>query len=469
MTDGWCRKAYLVAKNISKEVPNFRLGVGTSPLQNEEYPDNQSSLWASNRVQPKHQVQTAEDTRDMFNNFDSVERKLEEINASAFRFGISWSRVEPEEGKFDESALKEYASWIKKISCKNIKIYITLMHFDIPHWWENKYKGLATDSKNGINCFRNYITRVLETFNSENVWEVMKKENIVFITLNEPFLQCLHGYLLGERPPYKHLAIKKFKRAIVNCARLHIAAYETIKHLCKGESTVGIATNVVVFESSIESKLFESQRKITIEERKRGFSQFYNFSIVDLIMNGKATIDMGAFNFLLSGFNSEVELAEGGNKMDCFCINHYNVIKLGLMSIEVFSSEKGDHVNNMGWMMHEESLYNALVLVNQKYNLPIHITEFGTCANSTTFDIQSWVLVSSLQSIYKALKEGIKIEAAVLWTLVDNWEFEEGYIEQEKHGGFGLYGHKDEKKNVFYTFKCAAQNFCKNVSTSYIF
>ena len=254
-----------VASAVATVKKGFRLGVGTSPRQNEEYPLNDASIWAYSRVNSPHKIE--DERRSMFSQFSTEYMpKLERLNVGAFRFGISWPRVQPvqpSEGElgFDENALETYANWARELAAKKISVYITLIHFDIPQWWETKYGGLAMPDKNheeGIGCFKNYVLKVLQKFEDLGVWSLMKIRATppVFITLNEPFLHCLHAYILGRRPPYKYLSFNKFSQSIKNCALLHIAAFDVIHGFFNTRPSVssiaplvGIATNIIVVKS----------------------------------------------------------------------------------------------------------------------------------------------------------------------------------------------------------------------------
>lgn len=482
-----------VASTIATLKEGFRLGVGTSPRQNEEYPLGDASIWAYNRVKSPHKIE--DERRSMFSQFSTdYMLKLEELDVNAFRFGISWPRVQPvqpSEGElgFDENALETYANWAKDLAVKNISVYITLVHFDIPQWWETKYGGLAMPDekhKEGIECFKNYVEKVLQKFEKLGVWRLMKERATppVFITLNEPFLHCLHAYILGRRPPYKYLSFNKFSQSIKNCALLHIAAFDVIHRFFNPRvgvpsdtpsdapsitpsitPLVGIATNIIVIKS----------RSKHLSDREKRFQNFYNFSIVDLILKGTALVDIEALAgvpMLFSAFNKQINIDNFGEKMDCFCMNHYNVMKFKLNILP--SLDDGPNINNMGWDMVADSLFEALTLVST-YNLPIHITEFGTCgARDKRKGFQAQHLRDSMNCIERALnpQNNIDVCAALWWTLLDNWEWEEhGKTNQDQGEGFGLYNWDGTaKESLVKLFMCMTNKFStEHTSKSYIF
>ena len=69
---------------------------------------------------------------------------LKDLNCNAYRFSVDWSRIEPEEGQFDNEALEYYREFIVKLRAHNIEPFVTLWHWPIPLWlsakggWENK-------------------------------------------------------------------------------------------------------------------------------------------------------------------------------------------------------------------------------------------------------------------------------------------------------------------------------------------
>lgn len=77
----------------------------------------------------------------MWNRFESDIENLivaeDGLHLDSFRLSVEWSRIEPEQGVFDEEALDRYASWIVVLRSNGIKPLVTLHHFTNPIWFED--------------------------------------------------------------------------------------------------------------------------------------------------------------------------------------------------------------------------------------------------------------------------------------------------------------------------------------------
>ena len=131
------------------------------------------------------------------------------------------------------------------------------------------------------------------------------------------------------------------------------------------------------------------------------------------------------------------------------------------------------NINNMGWDMVANSLFEALTLVST-YELPIHITEFGTCgALDKRKGFLDQHLRYSMNCIERALGNNIDVCAALWWTLLDNWEWEDDEKTNKDRGeGFGLYSWDGKAKaSLVKLFMCMTSKISAvdHTSKSYIF
>ena len=76
-------------------------------------------------------------------------------------FSIEWSRIEPNEGEWDEAAIEVYSEMIDSLIARGIQPMITLHHFSHPVWSEEK--GGFYNREN-IQYFKKYCTRIFPYF-----------------------------------------------------------------------------------------------------------------------------------------------------------------------------------------------------------------------------------------------------------------------------------------------------------------
>ena len=115
-----------------------------------------------------------------------------ELNHNCHRFSIEWSRIEPQEGKFDASAIEHYRQVIANLKKQKIEPVVTLLHFTNPVWFSKK-GGWAKFK------LQKYFLRFVERMVREFAGEVK-----FWITINEPLVYSSHSYLLGAWPPKEH-------------------------------------------------------------------------------------------------------------------------------------------------------------------------------------------------------------------------------------------------------------------------
>ncbi len=117
---------------------------------------------------------------------------LEELNLNAFRFGIEWSRIEPEQGVFDEVAIAHYREYIAELNRRNIEPFINLWHWTMPVWF-TEMGGF--EKRRNIKYFEAFVQKVTD--------ELLYDVNYVLV-INEPNVYMGLSYGDGEWPPQKH-------------------------------------------------------------------------------------------------------------------------------------------------------------------------------------------------------------------------------------------------------------------------
>src|SRR4051812_37620662 len=73
---------------------------------------------------------------DFWNRYAEDFELLAKMGLNAYRFSVEWSRVEPEEGRFDEAVLEHYAQMVAELKRRGVTPMVTLHHFTNPLWLE---------------------------------------------------------------------------------------------------------------------------------------------------------------------------------------------------------------------------------------------------------------------------------------------------------------------------------------------
>ena len=307
---------------------------------------------------------------DHYNRYEEDFDIAKSLGHNAYRFSIEWSRIEPEEGKFNEKKIDHYRNVIKALRGRGMEPFVTLWHWPLPLWLTEKG---GVKSKDFIKYFSKYVGKIASEFQNEvKFW----------IILNEPEIYTSMSYLKGDWPPQKENPISYFL-AIRNLVKAHRGAYRAIKKI-RPETQIGIAKNNIYFEAH--------KNKLVNRILKKIINWWWNFYFLNQIKN----------------------------EQDFIGLNHYfhNCINYG------FNKNENKIVSDMGWELYSESIYYVLNDL-KKYNKPIYITENGLA--DAEDKNREWFIKESLKNIHKAIQEGVDIRGYFYWSLLDNFEWDKGF------------------------------------------
>jgi beta-glucosidase len=313
----------------------------------------------------------------------------QELNHNCHRFSLEWSRIEPQEGVFDAAAIEHYHQVIADLKSRNIQPVVTLLHFTNPVWFAQK--GGWTKSK-----LKKYFLRFVEKVVKEYAREVK-----FWITINEPLVYSSHSYLLGVWPP-KQNSLWQTAKVTLNLAQTHVQAYRIIHKIYQDSSLarpyVSIAANLQAFEicqPTLRNRLaFYLRHKL------------YNLYFIKRLWQ-KHTLDYIGLNY--------------------YGRNLIHVEDWSLRSLLLATCQHNHHrlrKNSLGWDIYPEGLYK-LLLALKKFNLPVMITENGICTEDD--DLRWDYIREHLLAMHKAMQEGVKVIGYIYWSLIDNFEWAEGF------------------------------------------
>jgi beta-glucosidase len=386
----------------------FLFGTATAAHQIEG--GNDKNDWARFESEPGR-IKKGEKSGQAVDHWNRVDEDIElmkALNANAYRFSIEWSRLEPTEGTWDEAAWTHYSEELQKLKAANITPMVTLLHFTLPGWLAER--GGAT-AKDFPEKFGRFAAEAATRLGSQvELW----------CTINEPNVQMYLGYVEGVFPPGKKSneeAVKAFEGLL----RAHDAAAKELRAKDAG-STLGVAMNLVYFQPYSRVSLLD---RVASNTGRNAF----NFAFYDSIMAGKIQLKAAGFPKL------EKELASLKGSVDFFGVNYYrrSTVNFSLRAPgKVKVSVGAGPTNDLGWEIYPEGLYNLLMEVSEKYKLPIYITENGIADSKD--EMRSDYLKGHLYAVSKAMKDGADIRGYFHWSLMDNFEWAEGFDPR-----FGLY------------------------------
>ena len=326
---------------------------------------------------------------DSYNRYEEDFDLAIQLNNNSIRIGVEWARLEPTKGKFNQKEFNHYIDVLEAAKERGLKTFVTLHHFTSPKWLADM--GGWTNSRTP-NLFARYAKKCAEQFGSLVD---------VYLTINEPQVYSVVSYLDGRWPPQKRSPL-----SVLACQQYmkeaHNKAYEEIKKV--GDYKVGIVKNMMNNEVSPKSK---------------------------------NPLDFFAAK-LLNYLSSDFFLKPLRKHMDIIGINFYftNHIK------NMRPRNPNDKTSDLGWWLEPKGIAKVLARL-KKYNLPIYITENGLADSEDKY--RTWYLKEVLKSCANALDEGVQLRGYFHWSLLDNYEWAEGYTPR-----FGLVeiDHKNGLKRI---------------------
>lgn len=386
----------------------FRWGTATSAHQVECHLDNDWSVWeeqpgkivdgtTSNASCGWWEGRYAEDfawAQEMCNN--------------SLRLSIEWSRIEPQQGQFNGEAVARYRAMLQSARDHGLEPMVTLLHFTVPRWVAAQ-GGWANPAT--IGHFERFVRHAVPQLGDlVDLW----------CTINEPNVYAVQSYLIGLWPP-QHRSITETGRVLKNLLLAHAHAYLAI-HELQSEARVGLAQHIRVFDPLNPRSFLD-----------RWFTRLYDRLFNDLVLIFPS---QGVIGFPL-GFHEKV--LEAYDTQDFIGLNHYSrdMISFDIRNPAILFTRRqampGAEYSMEGWgEVYPEGLYRSLKWL-AAYNKPIYITEFGIPDNK---DAQRpRMLLTHLAAAHRALSEGVPVKGAYFWSLVDNFEWADGFAAR-----FGLVG-----------------------------
>jgi beta-glucosidase len=315
------------------------------------------------------------------------------LKNNAYRFSVEWSRIEKEEGKFDEKEIEHYEEMLRELKRLEIEPVLTLHHFTIPIWLAEKGGAENPD-------FPHYFARFVKT-----IAPTFQKYVRYWITINEPVVLAVLGYLFGDWPP----GIKSFSRMAKvgrNLLYAHRDAYLVIKE-CSSSALVSIAHNMQNFYPSS----FWNPVDVVLA---RTVDRYYNFSFLETLIDGRIRRPFG-------GGERDPSLM---GTLDYIGLNYYTraFLHFGLKGFQ--EVKKKALRNDFGWEVYPQGIYEILIRL-KPLGKEIMITESGTADRDDK--IRPQYLREVLAHVQRAKEEGVKIIGYMHWSLMDNFEWLEGY------------------------------------------
>ncbi|MEV6709589.1 GH1 family beta-glucosidase [Micromonospora wenchangensis] len=403
----------------------FRWGVSTSAYQIEggATADGRGpSIWDTFAHTPGRIIDgsTGDVACDHYHRHREDVALLAGLGVSAYRFSIAWPRVRPGgTGPVNAAGLDFYDRLVDDLLAAGIDPVATLFHWDLPQPLQDAGGWLNRDT---AAHFAEYAD-----VTAARLGDRVK----LWITLNEPFIHLSLGHGTGEHAPGQTLLFDSFPAAHHQLLG-HGLAVTALR--ARSSSPVAIANNYspVVRHGDTDAD----------QAAAAAYDALHNHLFTDPLL-GRGYPD---------GFDPGVvrdgDLAVIAAPLDVLGVNYYNPtgvrapgegspLPFELVPLEGYPRTAFD------WPVVPDGLRTLLVGLRDRYGdalPPIQVTE-GGCAYDDVPDADGLVpdpdriayLDGHLRAVRAAIDEGVDVTGYFVWSLLDNWEWAEGFTKR-----FGL-------------------------------
>ena len=303
---------------------------------------------------------------------------LRSLGLNSYRFSLEWSRIEPEPGRLDTRQLEHYRQMALACREQDVEPIVTLHHFTLPRWLSERGGVLAPDSTDRFASFCAAAADALEGAAR------------YIVTINEPMVLVLMGYLDGVWPPGRKAPVSAVAAAR-RLVRWHREAYARI-HARHPDMLLGVAKHWIDFQPR-ERGSATQRRGAQVQDYL--FNRWYMRAI------------RGTYQFI--------------------GLNYYSTRYVtSLTRGEPLASADEAHTE-MGWSISPQGFQRALRALKE-FERPILVTENGIAASDD--EARRAYILDHLTAMRHAMREGVPVIGYQYWSLLDNFEWAEGYRPQ---------------------------------------
>ncbi|MGI5271063.1 GH1 family beta-glucosidase [Nonomuraea sp. CA-218870] len=412
----------------------FAWGAATSAYQIEgavTADGRGTSIWDTFTKTPGRVVggEHADVAIDHYNRYRDDVRIMADLGLSAYRFSVSWPRVQPTgSGAVNHKGLDFYKRLLDELLSRGIDPWLTLYHWDLPQALEDRGGWPVRDT---ALRFADYAAVVHEALRDRvHTWS----------TVNEPWCAAFLGYASGEHAPGR----REPENAIRAAHHLNLAHGLSVQSM--GARRVGGCVNLYAITPATASEAdLDAARRI---------DGLQNRFFLDALLTGRYPQDV------LDDLGMDLSFIEDGDlktinaPIDVLLVNYYSRFTVSgapggrasaaaaptdtaspwVGSEHVSFVNGGRPVTAMGWEIDEDGLVEVLTRVARDYpRTPLVVSENGAAFEDiledgrVRDDDRRAYVEAHLRACREAIDAGVPLEGYFAWSLMDNFEWAWGY------------------------------------------
>jgi len=409
----------------------FRFGTSTAAYQIEGAASSDGkgqSIWDTFTAKPGAIIDGSSGLQacDHYHRYEEDVALMKRLGVNGYRFSLSWPRIQPSgKGRPNPKGLAFYDRLIDLLLENDIQPMVTLYHWDLPQTLEDDGGWL---NRATVEYFAEYAAIAGDRFGD-------RVEH--WVPINEPNVVTLMGYSIGMHAPGRAMlfeALPVGHHLLVAHGRAAIALRESVRGR---EASVGCANNHAPMWPASDDEADVGATKL--------FDMLWNGMLIEPMLLGRYPADIVPLieDAILDGDMTTIR-----QPLDFYGVNYYNPMRVAAApedSEMPFEMRElvGYPKTDFGWPVVPGALREWLVMTRARYRAalpPVMITESG-CSYGMGPDENGVVddqpridyLAAHLAAVSTAIHRGVDVRGYYTWSLMDNFEWAEGYTQR-----FGL-------------------------------
>lgn len=344
--------------------------------------------------------------------------RLKELHMTIARFSVPRDLIESTEGSFNEAAIANVISFCENLVKEGITPVVTLEHFARP-----LYQTFETEE--GIDSFVRYAIVITDKLYEAGVRRVL--------TFNEVGVEPFQGQIMGEFPPYHKVDFEGAAQFFTNMMKAHTKTYKALK-AAHPDLEVGFSHDPIRFRHFHKHNPIWTPLESLICDP---LTSVNHTMVMEALKTGTVALKIP----FLCNYEKRLEQPV---PFDFIGLQYYTdpLLKISLSGGDSVTRVSGEKVCAYRYRTYPQGLASAIEEMSA-FDKPIDLTEIGmdTGINKGDDDHERIAYFNKIfQVVQRALDAGMPVRSMMLWTLIDNFDWHQGWTLPEHCPiRFGLY------------------------------